>query len=89
MLKAAQALQSETDPDRLLDNVCTVVSALSGATAVRLALWSEEARTWFVDEKGAGGERRQVSFENAVEDRLLPLIRVPLRAAHARAAGRR
>jgi len=72
MLKAAQAMTSETDPDRLLDNVGTVVSALSGATSVRLALWSEEARTWFVDDKGEGGERRQVPFEKAVEERLLP-----------------
>lgn len=72
MLKAAQALQSETDPDRLLDNVSTVVSALSGATAVRLALWSEDARTWFADDKMEGGIRRQVPFEKAVEERLLP-----------------
>ncbi len=72
ILKAAQAMTSETDPDRLLDNVGTVVSALSGATAVRLALWSEEARTWFVDDRAENGERRQVSFEKAVEERLLP-----------------
>jgi diguanylate cyclase (GGDEF)-like protein len=71
ILKAAQALQSETDPDLLLDNVSTVVSALSGATSVRLALWSEETRTWFADEK-RDGERHQVPFERAVQERLLP-----------------
>ncbi|HXC60230.1 MAG TPA: diguanylate cyclase [Steroidobacteraceae bacterium] len=71
ILKAAQALQSETDPDKLLDNVSTVVSALSGATSVRLALWSEDTRTWFADEKHEG-ERRQVPFEQAVQERLLP-----------------
>ncbi len=72
MLKAAQQLQTETDPEKLLDSVCTVVSALSGATAVRVALWSEEARTWFVDAKAEDGVHCQVPFDQAVEDRLLP-----------------
>lgn len=72
MLKAAQQLQAETDPDRLLDAVTTVLSALSGATSVRLALWSEESRMWFADVKGEDGERRQVPFDRAVEQKLLP-----------------
>ena len=71
-MKAAQQLQTETDPDRLLDNVSTVVSALSGATSVRLALWSEEACTWFASVKTEAGERRDVPFEQAVAEELLP-----------------
>lgn len=72
MLKAAQQLQAETDPDRLLDAVTTVLSALSGATSVRLALWSEEARMWFADVKAGDGQRRQVPFERAVDEKVLP-----------------
>ncbi|MEP7312205.1 MAG: diguanylate cyclase [Pseudomonadota bacterium] len=72
ILKAAQQLQTETDPDRLIDSVSTVLSALSGATSVRLAWWGAESKDWFVSAISADGVRREIAFEQAVAEWLLP-----------------
>lgn len=72
ILRAAQQLQGETDPDRLVDNVSTVLSALSGATSVRLIWRDEEMRSWYTIDHPAEGGRRELSLEEAVEASLLP-----------------
>lgn len=72
ILKAAQQLQTETDPERLTDNISTVLSALSGATAVRLVWWNEETKNWYTATRATGGERREVDFQQAVATGLLP-----------------
>lgn len=69
VLKATQALASETDLDRLLASVTTVLSALSGASSVRLLLWSDEAREWFLP----AGQDETLSLEEAAAGRLVPL----------------
>ena len=53
VLEASRALSSETDLDRLRDRVVEVLSAMTGATSVRLVL-SDHARGWVVPGEAAG-----------------------------------
>ncbi|MFB9448177.1 diguanylate cyclase [Dactylosporangium vinaceum] len=46
VLAASRALSSQTSLDRLRDQVAEVLSAMTGATAVRLLLWNPDARAW-------------------------------------------
>ena len=48
VLSASQALSSETSIDRLHARVAEVLSAMTGATGVRLLLWSEERHDWLL-----------------------------------------
>ncbi|HET9657275.1 MAG TPA: AAA family ATPase [Kineosporiaceae bacterium] len=48
VLQASQALSGETNLDQLRRRVVEVLGAMTGATAVRLALWNEDAGRWFV-----------------------------------------
>jgi GAF domain-containing protein len=46
ILSASQALSSETSIERLRSRVVEVLRAMTGATDVRLTLWSEDQQTW-------------------------------------------
>ncbi|GAA3927191.1 serine/threonine protein kinase [Amorphoplanes auranticolor] len=48
VVRASQALSSETNLDTLRIRVVEVLTALTGATSVRLLLWNEDARDWFL-----------------------------------------
>jgi signal transduction histidine kinase len=54
ILSASQALSSETDIDGLHARVAEVLSAMTGATGVRLLLWSEDRQTWLAPAAGVG-----------------------------------
>jgi PAS domain S-box-containing protein len=46
VLKASQALSTETNLDRLRERVVAVLTAMTGATGVHLALWNDDTRQW-------------------------------------------
>ncbi|MDQ1295149.1 MAG: hypothetical protein QG608_3034 [Actinomycetota bacterium] len=71
VLRASQEIISEIDLDRLRGNVITILSVLTGATSVRLLLWSEEAREWFVSSDTQEGGT--VPIEEAARQGLIPL----------------
>jgi diguanylate cyclase (GGDEF)-like protein len=48
VVRASQALSSETNIDRLRARVVEVLSSMTGATSVRLLLWDEDTRGWFL-----------------------------------------
>jgi len=52
ILSASQALSSETDIEGLHARVAEVLSAMSGATDVRLLLWSDERQDWLMPAPG-------------------------------------
>ncbi|WP_432827011.1 AAA family ATPase [Dactylosporangium sp. CA-092794] len=61
ILSASQALSSETSIERLHARVAKVLSALTGATAVHLPLWSNERQDWLVPTPaGRPGHERAV-----------------------------
>ena len=72
IIKAAQELGSETDLDGLQSSVTTILSALSGATTIRMALKSDEAKEWFLSSP-TPGERTALSIDDAVELALVPM----------------
>ncbi len=55
IIKAAQSFGSQSDLDQLQASVTTILTALSGATSVRMALWSDETREWIVPSPTADG----------------------------------
>ena len=61
ILSASQALSSETSIDRLHARVVQVLSAMTGATGVRLLLWSEDRRSWLLPAPDADGGTVAVS----------------------------
>jgi diguanylate cyclase (GGDEF)-like protein/PAS domain S-box-containing protein len=83
VLRAAQALSSETNLDRLRGRVVEVLTMMTGATAVQLALWKDDAGDWFVpaareqqDADGAAagdGAGRLVTVDEAGARGLLPV----------------
>ncbi|MEV0068503.1 AAA family ATPase [Amycolatopsis sp. NPDC050768] len=61
ILSASQALSSETSIERLHTRVVEVLSAMTGATGVRLLLWSDDRQDWLLpDPTGAPGHDRAV-----------------------------
>jgi signal transduction histidine kinase len=48
IVSASQALSSETSVGRLRARVVEVLSAMTGATAVHLVLWSEDGQDWLL-----------------------------------------
>jgi PAS domain S-box-containing protein len=71
VLKASQALSSETNLEQLRARVVEVLSALTGATTVRLLLWNDDAQQWYLP-SGGGGEAA-MSLEDAAAGALLPV----------------
>lgn len=70
VLRASQALSSETRLSRLKARVVELLGTLTGATTVQFALWSEEAKDWLLS---AGADGAPVTVEEAGRRRLLPL----------------
>jgi diguanylate cyclase (GGDEF)-like protein len=72
ILQASQALSSETNLDQIRARVVDVLSALTGATMVRVVLWSDDTHGWVLpSDPGNGGS--SISVEDAGELGLLPL----------------
>ena len=80
ILSASQALSSETSMERLHHRVVEVVSAMTGATGVRLLAWSDERNGWCC----RPAARRPAGDEPAAPD-----VGAAVRPANRRAAGRR
>jgi diguanylate cyclase (GGDEF)-like protein len=72
ILKASQALSSETSLDRLRLRVVDTLSALAGATAVRLALWNDESQGWFLSDDDAP-DSADIPLDEAGARALVPL----------------
>ena len=70
VLRASQALSSETSLGRLKARVVELLGTLTGATTVRFALWSNEAKDWLLS---ATADEAPVAVEEAGRRRLLPL----------------
>ena len=73
VLKASQALSSETNLDRLRLRVVDVLSAMTGATAVRVLLWDDEVHGWFLP---GSDDEAPVSVEQAGALGVVPLSAV-------------
>ncbi|MER7001860.1 AAA family ATPase [Dactylosporangium sp. NPDC000555] len=58
ILSASQALSSETSIERLHTRVAQLLSAMTGATAVHLPLWSDDRQHWLLPAPGSGGIAR-------------------------------
>ena len=72
VLEASQALSSETNLDRLRARVVETLSAMAGATTVRVALWSDESQAWFLPAEDGAAEAA-MSIDEAGDRRLVPL----------------
>ncbi|ASJ71574.1 diguanylate cyclase domain-containing protein [Granulosicoccus antarcticus] len=73
ILKASQALSSETSLDPLKTRITEILEALSGATSVSIILWHEDEQAWrLLPRAGSEGEK-SLSVEEAGERNLLPL----------------
>ncbi|MEV8512644.1 AAA family ATPase [Dactylosporangium sp. NPDC051484] len=59
ILSASQALSSETNIERLHTRVAQLLSAMTGATAVHLPLWSDERQHWLLLAPGSDGTARR------------------------------
>jgi diguanylate cyclase (GGDEF)-like protein len=78
VLRAAQALGSETNLDRLRGRVVEVLTMMTGATGVQLASWKDDAGDWFVPDRpdadgSAQGLAQLVTVDEAAERGQLPL----------------
>jgi signal transduction histidine kinase len=54
ILSASQALSSETTVERLHTRVAAVLGAMTGATGVRLLLWSDDQQDWWLPTPDGG-----------------------------------
>ena len=73
ILRASQALSSETALDGLHARVIETLSALTGATSVRIALRDPENGSWYLPPVSTAGTAVVMSVEEAGRQRLLPL----------------
>jgi diguanylate cyclase (GGDEF)-like protein len=75
VLKASQALSSETRLDRLRTRVVEVLTAMTGATSVTVLLWSEDDGGWVLPGVNGpdGGGQAPLGVEAAGAAGLLPL----------------
>jgi signal transduction histidine kinase len=71
IVSASQALSSETSIGRLHARVVQVLSAMTGATGVRLLLWSENRDGWFLPASDADGGT--VPVGDTGQDRAVPM----------------
>jgi diguanylate cyclase (GGDEF)-like protein len=72
VLEASRVLSSETDLDRLRARVVEVLSAMTGATAVRVVLWDDASEGWVLPAE-AGVSQRPLPLPEAAARRLVPL----------------
>lgn len=70
VLRASQALSSETNLVRLQERIAEVLRTLTGATAVTVVTWNDDAAEWFLPSPGG---RTELSLAEAAAERLLPL----------------
>lgn len=73
ILKASQALSSETSLDPLKSRITEVLEALSGATSVIIILWHSDDQEWRLLPPTGSQEDESLSIEEAGERGLLPL----------------
>jgi diguanylate cyclase (GGDEF)-like protein len=73
ILRASQALSSETALDRLHARVNETLSALTGATNVQIVLRDRESGAWYLPPVLGAGATDVISVEEAGRQRLLPL----------------
>jgi signal transduction histidine kinase len=67
ILSASQALSSQTTIEALHDCVAEVLAAMTGATSVRLLLWSDDRQDWLVPAPASDSIRRSsAATEHAV-----------------------
>jgi len=69
IVRASQALSSETTLERLQVRVIELLGEMTGATRVHIALWSGDAQAWLLAQPGAPG----LSVAEAAARGLLPL----------------
>jgi diguanylate cyclase (GGDEF)-like protein len=74
MLRASQALSSETSLDKLQTRVVELLGAMTGATGVVVALWHDDPAGWYLS--APGGKTGVVSLEAAAAGGLLPISAV-------------
>jgi hypothetical protein len=72
LIKASQALSSETSLRRLKERVVELLAGLTGATAVAIALRREDSRDWYVSPPG-DEDAQPMSVTDAAAAGLLPL----------------
>ena len=72
VLRASQALSSETSLERLSGRVAELLCAMTGATAVSVVLWYDEAREWRLV-RTTGQYADLVPVNEAAAQGLLPL----------------
>jgi predicted ATPase/signal transduction histidine kinase len=73
IVSTSQALSSETSIGRLHARVAEVLSAMTGATSVRLLLWSENPAGWFLPGPDADGGTAPVRASGSGRDRAAPM----------------
>jgi diguanylate cyclase (GGDEF)-like protein len=73
ILRASQALSSETVLDRLQARVNETLSALTGATNVRIVLCDQESGAWYLPPVSGASATDVMSVDQAGRQRLLPL----------------
>ncbi|WIX76776.1 AAA family ATPase [Amycolatopsis carbonis] len=66
ILSASRALSSETSIERLHTRVVEVLSAMTGATGVRLLLWSDDQQTWLLPEPARAVAEQEVAVPRSV-----------------------
>jgi diguanylate cyclase (GGDEF)-like protein len=72
VLEAARALSAETSLDRLRLRVEQILSAMTGATTVRVVLWDDQTSGWILPTDTESG-REALSLPEAADRGLLPL----------------
>jgi signal transduction histidine kinase len=70
IVSASQALSSETDIDGLQARVAETLRAMTGATGVRLLLWSDDQQDWL---RPAPGDADAVAVDGTDPERALPM----------------
>ncbi len=75
VLRASQALSSETSMERLASRVTEVLGALTGATRVRVLSW-HDGQWWLAAPEANGASARALSLTEASRAVLLPLSAV-------------
>jgi signal transduction histidine kinase len=70
ILSASQALSSETSIERLHARVVEVLGAMTGATCVRLLLWSDERQDWLMPAPDGGAV---IPVEGTGDERAVPM----------------
>ena len=71
VVNASQALSSETKLHRLRARVVEVLGAMTGATTVRVVLWSADAQAWFLP--GVEGEDEPIPLAEAEARGIMPM----------------